>query len=133
MTNREMKILIVDDNPEMREMMRQFLPASIEEIRYCSDGLAALSAYSKFVPDLVLMDWQMKQMDGLTATREIIKNFPDANVLIVTQYDDAELKEAAAQAGASGFVLKDELSVLRRIISASKKNSVKRGIENEKL
>ena len=117
-----MKILIVDDNPEMREMMRQFLPAWVEEIRDCSDGVAALSAYSNFLPDFVLMDWQMKQMDGLTATREIIKNFPDAKVLIVTQYDDAELKEAAAQAGASGFVLKDELFVLRHIISASKEN-----------
>jgi CheY-like chemotaxis protein len=113
-----MKVLIVDDNPQMREMIRRFLPVSAEEIRECPDGAFALAAYTDFLPDYVLMDWQMNVMDGLTATREILKNFPEAKILMVTQYDDAELQEAAGKAGASGFILKDDISALRQIFSA---------------
>ena len=59
------------------------------------------------------MDWEMKEMDGLTATRQIIKNLPEAQILLVTQYNDRVLREAANEAGASGFVLKDDLLALR--------------------
>jgi DNA-binding NarL/FixJ family response regulator len=57
------------------------------------------------------MDWEMRT-DGLTATRRIIKAHPEARILIVTQHDDAELREMAIKAGARGFVLKDDLLAL---------------------
>ena len=113
-----MKVLIVDDSSPMRQMMRQFLPADAGEIRECDDGIDALACYEQFLPDWVLMDWQMKQMNGLEATRQIIGKFPEAKILLVTQYDDIELREAAAKAGASGFVLKENLAELRRILAA---------------
>ena len=116
MQGQKMKVLIVDDNPQMREMTRQFLPASADEIRECADGAFAFSAYADFLPDYVLMDWQMKQTDGLTATREILKSFPEARVLLVTQFDDAELRASAAEAGIQGFISKDNLSALREIL-----------------
>ena len=99
-------------------MMRQFLPAEAGEIRECEDGTNALACYEKFLPDWVLMDWQMKQMNGLEATRQIIGKFPAAKILLVTQYDDIELREAAAKAGAYGFVLKENLAELRRFLAA---------------
>ncbi len=113
-----MKVLIVDDSSLMREMMRQFLPAGAGEIRECDDGIDALACYERFLPDWVLMDWQMKQMNGLEATGQIIGKFPEAKILLVTQYDDIELREAAAKAGACGFVLKENLAELRRILAA---------------
>ncbi len=113
-----MKILIVDDNFEIRQMMRSFLQDLTDEFRECEDGCEALDSYRGFLPDWVLMDWEMNVMDGITATKQIVAKFPEANILIVTQYDDAELKEAADEAGASGFILKDELISLRQIISA---------------
>jgi two-component system response regulator DegU len=111
-----MKILIVDDNSKMREMIRNFLQDLFEEIRECDDGIKALAFYANFHPDWVLMDWEMKEMDGLTATRQIIERFPEANILIVTQFDDVELRTAASDAGASGYVLKDDLQSLRHFI-----------------
>lgn len=112
-----MKILIVDDSSSMREMMKIHLSDLTEDFCECDDGVKALSLYTDFHPDWVLMDWEMKEMDGLTATRRIVENFPEAQILIVTQYDDYELRKAASDAGAVGFVLKDDLQLLRLIIS----------------
>ncbi len=111
-----MKVLIVDDSSQMRSMMRQFLPASADEICECEDGIDALEFYEKFLPDWVLMDWEMKRMNGLKATRQIIGKYPNAKILLVTQYNKDELREAASEAGACGFVLKEDLSELRRIL-----------------
>jgi two-component system response regulator DegU len=100
-----MKVLIVDDSSQMRGMMRQFLPFNAGEICECEDGIDALEYYERFLPDWVLMDWEMKQMNGLEATRQIIDKFPEAKILLVTQYNDRELRAAAAEAGVCGFVL----------------------------
>lgn len=113
-----MKVLIVDDSLQMRRMIRRFLPADTEEVRECEDGIDALACYERFLPDWVLMDWQMKRMNGLKATRQIINKFPEAKILLVTQYNDRELREAASEAGAYGFVLKENLAELRRLIAA---------------
>ena len=113
-----MKVLIVDDSSQMRRMMRQFLPADADEICECEDGVDALASYERFLPDWVLMDWEMKQMNGLKATKRIIGKYPNAKILIVTQHDEPELREAASEAGACGFVLKEDLAELRRILLA---------------
>lgn len=83
-----------------------------EVVGECSDGSDALACYEAHRPDWILMDWEMKT-DGLTTTRRIINAYPDARILIVTQHDDAELRDAAMKAGARGFVLKDDLLALR--------------------
>jgi len=111
---RRMKILIVDDNPRVRELMRTFLKDVTEKFCECDDGTEALASFADFHPDLVLMDWEMKQKDGLTATREIVSIYPEANILLVTQFDDDELKSAAQEAGAKGFILKDDLQSIHQ-------------------
>jgi DNA-binding NarL/FixJ family response regulator len=62
------------------------------------------------------MDIHMPHMDGLTATRQIRRFHPSARVLVVTAYEDEELRSAAQEAGASGYVLKDKLTELPRLI-----------------
>lgn len=111
-----LKILIVDDRAETRRMTRFFLRDLPFEFEECADGADAIDCYEKIHPDWVLMDWEMKQMDGLTATRRIFAKHPAAKILMLTQHDDAELKAAANEAGACGFVLKDDLLDLRKIL-----------------
>jgi DNA-binding NarL/FixJ family response regulator len=86
------------------------------EIKECEDGAEALSAYRIFSPDWVLMDWEMKQIDGLTATKEIISAFPAAKIVMVTLHDRTELRTAAEKAGACGFVCKDNLQALNQFL-----------------
>jgi NarL family two-component system response regulator LiaR len=104
-----MKILIVDDREPARQMIKRYLSNLANEFCECTDGAEALSAYRVFMPDWVLMDWEMKQMDGLTATRDIIRDFPQAQIVMITQYCDQELRRAANEAGVRGFFPKDEL------------------------
>ncbi len=67
-----MKLLIVEDNPEIRRVMKRMLAGLAAEIAECSDGAEALAAYIAQRPDYVLMDIEMKTMDGIAATRQII-------------------------------------------------------------
>ena len=111
-----MKFLIVDDNERARCMIRKYLCGLSDDFRECDDGFDALRCYEETLPDWVLMDWEMKRMNGLKATRQIIGKYPNAKILLVTQYNDRELREAASEAGAYGFVLKENLAELRRIL-----------------
>lgn len=112
-----MKVLIVDDSEQMRQLVRTYLRNLAEDIRECTDGAKALAAYAEFEPDWVLMDWKMKEMDGLTATRQILKSYPQAHILFITQFDDDFLRQSAREAGAYGYLLKEDLSALRSIIT----------------
>ena len=112
-----MKVLIVDDSSQMRTMMRQYLPSDADEFCECEDGIEAVECYERFLPDWVLMDWEMKRMNGLKATKKILAKFPDAKILLVTQHNEVEMREAASGAGARGFVLKEDLAELRRMLA----------------
>jgi DNA-binding NarL/FixJ family response regulator len=109
------RVLIIDDSRRMRELIKMTLAGVADVVGECADGALALGCYEENRPDWVLMDWEMKT-DGLTATRSIVMAHPEARVLIVTQYDDKELRDAAIEAGAHGFVLKDDLLALRSFI-----------------
>ena len=113
-----MKLLIVDDSAEMRRLMRSLLEELAEEIFECSDGSQAFAAYSLHRPDWVLMDVEMPQMDGITASRAVKGAFPAARIVIVTKYDDEEMREEAEKAGACGYMLKENLPALRNFLAA---------------
>jgi DNA-binding NarL/FixJ family response regulator len=68
--------------------------------------------FSEFVPDWVLLDIEMPHLDGLEATRQIAAMSPRARILIVTNYDDADLRAEANRAGAAGYVHKANLEEL---------------------
>lgn len=59
----------------------------------------------------------MPRMDGLAATRQIIQLYPTARIVIVTDYDEEELRVAALAAGAAGYVLKDNLTTLEELVA----------------
>jgi CheY-like chemotaxis protein len=112
-----MKVLIADDNASMRRMIRSVIQPVAEEIFECADGGEAIEIYDQIYPDWVLMDFGMPRVDGLTAIRRIIDRNPKARILLVTQHDDEDLRQAAREAGAKGFVLKDNLFSLRATIN----------------
>lgn len=111
-----MTIMIVDDNDAVRAKMRAILRPTAQTICECTDGNEALDSYTRFHPDWVLMDIRMKVMDGFQATEEILAQFPDAKIVMVTQYDEPSLRERAKQIGACDFVLKENLFDIERII-----------------
>ena len=103
----------------MRETIKSSL-RGLEAIFFeRDDGVQALAAYREHRPDWVLMDLHLKQMDGLTATGQIKSAYPEARIVIVTNYDDVALREAATNAGAFGYVLKENLLELRALLGAS--------------
>ena len=112
-----MKLLIIDDSDEMRRELRDLVSDLADDIHECSDGSSALAAYQEHRPDWVLMDIVMKGMDGLEASRQIRSEWPDAKIVIVTGYDDDELKEASLEAGACAYVLKENLFELRPLLT----------------
>src|SRR5262245_60474703 len=104
-----MKLLIVEDNPAVRRIIRSIVAPLADEIHECEDGVGALAAYQTHRPDFVLMDVAMSSLDGIAATRQIRAADPAAKVIIVTNYDEADVREEAQQAGACGYVLKENL------------------------
>lgn len=109
-----MKVLIVEDDRAMRELLKRMVGDLVDSFCECGDGQEALAAYQMDRPDWVLMDIRMKEVDGLAATEQIVNAWPGARVLIVTSYNEPSLREAARQAGACGYVLKENLLEVRR-------------------
>jgi len=113
-----MIFMIVDDNAEMRRLIRNFLP-DVHNIVECEDGAEAIANYERHQPDWVTMDIRMPVLDGIAATARILASFPKARIIMVTEFTNDELREAAHKAGARGYVLKEDLSPLRQLICQS--------------
>ena len=111
-----MTILIVDDNPGVRRLIRRAASEIADSIMECEDGADSLAAYQEHCPDVVLMDIEMARMDGISATRRLMGEYPDAKVMMVTDYDDEELRAAAREAGACAYALKHNLTELSAAI-----------------
>lgn len=111
-----MKLLIAEDNDGTRGLIKRMVADFASEIYECRDGAEALAIYSARQPDWVLMDIQLVGLNGLAATRQITAAWPQAKIMIVTDYDDDELREAARHAGACEYVIKENLLGLRRIL-----------------
>ena len=111
-----MKLLIVDDNYEMRSIMKAILKNSNDDILECDNGLDAYDIYKDQKPDCVLMDIEMKPVDGIKATQWIKLDFPQAKIVVVTQYDTETFRIHALNAGADDFLSKENLTGLRKVI-----------------
>ena len=114
-----MKLLIVEDNESMRRTIKCIIGDSADEIYECSDGGEAVVLYSEHQPDWVLMDIELERMDGIEATSKIKALYPDAKIVIVTNYDDPKFKEAAFQAGAIRYLLKRRLFDISLILESN--------------
>lgn len=102
----------------MRTLIRSLAESAPSVVEECADGETALALYSRIHPDWVLMDIKLGGMDGLTATRAIRRTDPHARVVIVTELDDEHYRRAAREAGASAYLLKENLLDLPGLLSS---------------
>ena len=110
-------ILIADDNEGVRRMIRSLVEDRDANVIECSDGQAAIEIFERQLPDWVLMDINMHPVDGLTAMRTILEKHPDAQIIIVSQHQDARTRETALAMGAHAFVGKEDLMELRELVA----------------
>ena len=102
------KILIVDDDPDLRKIMPRFLSAEDYEVAVASDGFEAGTKVMDFNPDLLVLDLIMPGMDGFEVCKRIKKNPRTSHikVLAITGYDDEENRARIMKAGADGYLPK---------------------------
>jgi DNA-binding NarL/FixJ family response regulator len=107
----KIRVLIVDDHAIMRDGIRALLSVNddIEVIGEASEGREAIKKMEQLKPDVIVMDIAMPGMDGMEATRQMVKGNPGVKVLILTQHDNKEYIISAIKAGAAGFVPKRAL------------------------
>jgi DNA-binding NarL/FixJ family response regulator len=104
------RVLVADDQAMVRAGFRMLLAKEpdIEVVGEAENGLEAVDKAARFGPTVILMDIRMPELDGLQATRRILDADPSARILVLTTFDLDEYIYEALQAGASGFVLKDD-------------------------
>ncbi|MBI3941751.1 MAG: response regulator transcription factor [Chloroflexi bacterium] len=119
----KLSVLIVDDHPLFREGLRTLL-SSVPEmviIGEAANGREAIEQATFLQPDIVLMDLQMPEVDGIEATQHIAATVPHARVIIVTMFEDTDAIFAAIRAGAYGNILKssgqDDLFHVMRMVA----------------
>jgi DNA-binding NarL/FixJ family response regulator len=122
------RLLIADDHALLRTGMRAMLEAEpdLEVVGEAGNGREAVDLSQELLPDLVLMDLSMPEMDGIEATRAIKAELPKTGVLVLTAYANQEMLLEAVRAGAAGYVLKgvgpDELvGVVRATLGGSRR------------
>lgn len=119
MNAKVIRLLIVDDHTLFREGLQAiFLSTNdIEVVGEASNGAEAIEQAQHLKPDVILMDIQMPDMNGIEATRNILKFIPDTGIIMLTMLEDRESLFAAMTAGARSYVLKgaDKAEVLKTI------------------
>ena len=100
-------------------MIREMLGHVASEIHECANGLDALKTYAKVMPDFVIMDLQMPELDGYEATRQLKASHPQARVIAISHLRDPEVELHARKSGACFFVRKENLFDLARYLGRS--------------
>lgn len=115
-----MTILIVEDNDELRRLLKSLLIEIADEIYEATDGSEGVKLYRTTHPDWVLMDIFMNPTDGLTAAMTIRKDDPAAKIVFVSNHTDKRTKNAAEKAGGTAFFGKDDLLSLAEFLIRKK-------------
>lgn len=104
------RILLVDDQPAVRQglRMRLALEPDVTVVGEAENGASALDLATTLHPDVVVMDIEMPEMDGMATTAALRTMAPESAVVILTIHDDAAMRQQALKAGALGFVGKCE-------------------------
>lgn len=109
MNMKQTKIVLIDDHKLFREGVKRILEfeQSFEVVAEGDDGLVASSLVKEHSPDVVLMDINMPTMNGVQATADLVRHFPNTNVIILSIHDDESYVTHALKTGAQGYLLKE--------------------------
>jgi DNA-binding NarL/FixJ family response regulator len=109
MEEKKIKVLVVDDQQELAEELKSVLETdeTLQVVGTATDGFDALEKMPALLPDVVLMDIRMPNMNGVVATQRIKALHPETKVVILTTFDDSDYILNAINNGASGYLLKD--------------------------
>ena len=115
-----MKIVIVDDDIFVSGALTTILEASgkVTVAASGTDGKEAAELYKIHQPDVLLMDIRMKEKSGLDASAEILEEFPDAKILLLTTFSDDEYIVKALKLGAKGYLLKQDYASILPALEA---------------
>ena len=108
-SSRPIRVMLVDDHTMVRRGLAAFLKV-FDDLQLAGEaegGAAAIQLCGEILPDVVLMDMVMPDMDGATATRALRQKFPQVQVLALTSFKEGDLVKNALEAGAIGYLLKD--------------------------
>jgi two-component system, NarL family, response regulator LiaR len=120
--SQSIRVMLVDDHTMVRRGLATFLKVydDLVLVGEADNGLAAIELCGTALPDVILMDLMMPDMDGATATRLIRQKYPKIQVIALTSFKDQEMVQNALQAGAIGYLLKDvSANELARAIRAA--------------
>jgi two-component system, NarL family, response regulator LiaR len=108
-SSKPIRVMLVDDHAMVRRGLAAFLKVfdDLQLAGEAESGEAAIQLCAETVPDVILMDMVMPDMDGATTTRAIRQRFPQVQVLALTSYKEGDLVKNALEAGAIGYLLKD--------------------------
>ncbi|RSN29247.1 DNA-binding response regulator [Amycolatopsis sp. WAC 04169] len=103
-----LRVLVVDDHPAFRTAICAMLDGThgIDVVGQAADGLTAVAEAGRLEPDVILMDLNLPDLDGVEATRRIVKASPHTGVLMLTMFENEAAVFAAMRAGARGYLLK---------------------------
>ncbi len=103
------RVLIVDDHMIVRQGLQLIFETegNVEVVGEAENGRVGVALAAELDPDIILMDLQMPEMDGLSAVKAILAERPDSKIIILTTFNEDELMYKCLQAGAKGFLLKD--------------------------
>jgi DNA-binding NarL/FixJ family response regulator len=107
-TNRRIRVLVADDSPTALRSVCRYLEfeGQFEIVGTACDGVRVLHQTQRLRPELVLTDLSMPQMNGLEATLQLRKSFPEVRVLIFSELNGLALREECLRSGADGFIEK---------------------------
>jgi DNA-binding NarL/FixJ family response regulator len=111
------KFLIVDDNREFRTLIKEIIAKEGDKCFELDDGLDVNLYYRKYKPDWVLLDIVMKKVNGIKAAEKLLEEFPEARFVFVSGYTEEKYRKKANELGAVGFVSKENLSEIKKILN----------------
>jgi two-component system, response regulator PdtaR len=110
-SGRHLRVLLVEDDAETRGMLRELLEGeAIVVVGEAGNGSEAIVLAEEHEPDVLVMDLRMPIMDGIEATRIIASSHSSTRVVILSSFEDTDLRQAAAEGGASAYVVKGSSS-----------------------
>jgi NarL family two-component system response regulator LiaR len=121
--NERMRVIVADDDPFARRMIKESLQrAGMVVVAEAPDGRQAVELAVFYQPDVVLMDVVMPELDGISATRQIVEAIPDQLVVMLTSSDESEMGFVGLRAGAVGYLSKDlDIDVLPQALKGTLK------------